>query len=86
MTADHWQLQEAKQRFSELVRAVHEKGPQFVTRHGKEVVVVVDIADYERTRGGRADFKAFLASAPDIAELEIERDRARAPRVELTTA
>ncbi|MET0236718.1 MAG: type II toxin-antitoxin system prevent-host-death family antitoxin [Kibdelosporangium sp.] len=28
----HWQLQEAKQRFSELIRSVATDGPQFVTR------------------------------------------------------
>jgi antitoxin Phd len=36
-----WQLQEAKQRFSELVRRAEREGPQVVTRHGEEVVVVV---------------------------------------------
>ncbi len=37
----NWQVQEAKQRFSELVRRTLEEGPQVVTRHGEEVVVVV---------------------------------------------
>ncbi len=36
-----WQLQEAKQRFSELVRRALEEGPQTVTRRGEEVVVVI---------------------------------------------
>ena len=35
-----WQLQEAKARFSELFRLVRAKGPQWVTRQGKEAVVV----------------------------------------------
>lgn len=81
-----WQLQEAKQRFSELVRSVRDDGPQFVTKHGKEVVVVIDIADYERLHGDRPDFKAFLVSAPDLAELDITRDRAGASKVELPSA
>lgn len=38
-----WQLQEAKQRFSEVVRAAQNEGVQFVTRHGEEVVVVLDM-------------------------------------------
>jgi prevent-host-death family protein len=37
----HWQLQEAKQRFSEVVRSAEAEGPQFVTRHGDEVAVVL---------------------------------------------
>ncbi|NUT52469.1 MAG: type II toxin-antitoxin system Phd/YefM family antitoxin [Saccharothrix sp.] len=78
----HWQLQEAKQRFSELIRSVETDGPQFVTRHGEEVAVVIDIAEYRRLRGGGDDFKAFLRSAPD-AEFEIDRSSARAPVVDL---
>ena len=35
----HWQVQEAKQRFSELIRSVQTDGPPFVTRHGEEVAV-----------------------------------------------
>lgn len=68
----HWQLQEAKQRFSELIRSVEAEGPQVVTRHGEEVAVVVGIAEYRRLRGGAEDFKTFLRSAPDL-DLEIGR-------------
>jgi len=39
--ARKWQLQEAKNRLSEVVDLALEEGPQTVTRHGKEVVVVV---------------------------------------------
>ncbi|MGI8700095.1 MAG: type II toxin-antitoxin system prevent-host-death family antitoxin [Nocardioidaceae bacterium] len=67
----------------ELVRAVHADGPQYVTRHGKDVVVIVDVEEFERTRIHRPDFKSFLASAPGIADLQIERDPTRVPRVEL---
>jgi len=59
-----WQLQEAKQRFSELIRSVDADGPQFVTRHGEEVAVVVSIAEYRHLREGGRDFKEFLKSAP----------------------
>ncbi|GAA4007125.1 hypothetical protein GCM10022247_31330 [Allokutzneria multivorans] len=69
----HWQLQEAKQRFSELIRSVEVDGPQFVTRHGQEVAVVIDIVEYRRLRGGAQDFKDFLRSGPDLSALEIER-------------
>lgn len=78
----HWQLQEAKQRFSEVVRSAETDGPQFVTRHGEEVAVIVDIAEYRRLRGGGEDFKAFLRSAPDI-ELDIERPSTRFREVDL---
>ena len=68
----HWQVQEAKQRFSELIRSVEAEGPQFVTRHGEEVAVVVSIAEYRHLRNEGEDFKAFLQSAPGL-DLEIDR-------------
>lgn len=78
----HWQLQEAKQRFSELIRSAEHDGPQFVTRHGEEVAVIIDIAEYRRLRGSGDDFKAFLRSAPDV-DLEISRSSTPATVVDL---
>jgi prevent-host-death family protein len=80
----HWQLQEAKQRFSEIVRQAHDDGPQVVTRHGEEVAVVVSIEEYRRLTGSKPDFKDFLRSAPDLAALDIHRPDERARGVELT--
>jgi len=68
-----WQVQEAKQRFSELLRVARAEGPQFVTRHGREVAVVIDIADYRHLRGDEADFKDYLLSGPRFDDLELTR-------------
>ena len=70
-----WQVQEAKQRFSELLRAVKRDGPQVVTRHGEEIAVVIDISEYHRLRGDPADFKDFLRSGLDWDDLELTRSR-----------
>jgi prevent-host-death family protein len=78
----HWQLQEAKQRFSELIRSVETEGPQVATRHGEEVAVVVGTGEYRRLRGGAEDFKAFLRGAPDL-DLEISRPAGLARVVDL---
>lgn len=43
-----WKLEDAKARFSELVRRAHSEGPQAVTVRGRRAVVVVDAEDYER--------------------------------------
>lgn len=84
VTAGQWQLQEAKQHFSELIRAVQTDGPQFVTKHGQQVAVVLDIVDYRRMTGVElVDFKDFLAAAPDLSGLDIERSTAPVRRVEL---
>lgn len=70
-----WQLQEAKQKFSELVRQTIEEGPQKVTRHGEEVVVIVPAEEYRRLTGDKQSFKEFLMSGPDLSVLDLERPR-----------
>jgi prevent-host-death family protein len=81
-----WQLQEAKQKFSELVRRALEDGPQVVTRHGEEVVVVVPAEEFRRMSEQKPDFKEYLMSAPEGLELIIpERPPNDFPReVDLT--
>ena len=49
-----WRLQDAKARFSELVRLAHSKGPQHVTLHGRDAVVVVDADEFRRLQGERS--------------------------------
>ena len=79
-----WQLQQAKQQFSEVVRRALEDGPQVVTRHGRQAVVVVSAAEFKTSRPAPAkDFKQFLRSAPDLGRLRLARDRRRTRRVAL---
>jgi prevent-host-death family protein len=49
-----WQLQEAKARFSEVVRRAKEEGPQHVTVHGREEVVVIGAEQFQRLAGERS--------------------------------
>lgn len=77
-----WQLQEAKQRFSEVVRRALSSGPQVVTRHGRAAVVVVAAAEFGKLRR-RARFKDFLRTAPDLSRLDLRRDRRPARRIAL---
>lgn len=74
-----WQLQEAKQKFSKLVRTALEDGPQVVTRHGEEVVVVVSAKEFKRLKGKRRSLKEFLLSesGPDFEALHSELERIR---------
>lgn len=61
-----WTLQDAKARFSELVRRCLEEGPQRVTRHGEAAVVVVPAAEYDRVVSPREDLASFLLAAPRV--------------------
>jgi prevent-host-death family protein len=49
----YWLLQDAKARFSELVRRVHSEGPQHVTVHGRDEVVVIAAEELRRLQGQR---------------------------------
>ncbi|HEY1362389.1 MAG TPA: type II toxin-antitoxin system Phd/YefM family antitoxin [Xanthobacteraceae bacterium] len=49
MARRNWSVQDAKNRFSEVVEAARRE-PQTVTKHGKPAVVVVNVAEYERLR------------------------------------
>ncbi|GII92369.1 type II toxin-antitoxin system prevent-host-death family antitoxin [Sinosporangium siamense] len=71
-----WQVQEAKQRFSEMVRRALHEGPQVVTRHGEEVVVVVDVAEYRRLTNHGSDFADFLLADPDWGD-DVEFPRSK---------
>ncbi|MCC6831746.1 MAG: type II toxin-antitoxin system Phd/YefM family antitoxin [Thermoleophilia bacterium] len=62
-----WQLQDAKQRFSRLVDTARTDGPQVVTRHGREVAVVLSIEDYRRLRGGDGHTDSLLEGPADDA-------------------
>jgi len=72
-----WKLQDAKARFSEVVDRALRDGPQVVTRHGENAVVVVAYRDFAGTQD-REDFKTFLLSAPKV-DIDIRRSR-RPPR------
>jgi antitoxin Phd len=78
-----WQVQEAKQKFSELVRRTLEEGPQVVTKHGKEVVVVVPVEEFRRMNGEKQDFKEFLLSGSDLSVLDLESPKEVPRDVEL---
>ena len=58
-----WKLQDAKNRFSEVVREAVAGYPQHVTRRGKPAVVVLATGEYERL--SRVD----AANAPTFAEM-----------------
>lgn len=79
-----WQVQEAKQRFSEVLRAAESGEPQIVTKHGEEVAVVIDIAEYRRLRGESVGFMEYLRAGPLVdEELPIERQQDEPREIDL---
>lgn len=79
-----WKLQDAKNRFSEVVKEALRAGPQIVTRRGKETAVVLSVEDYRRLARPEVGLVGFFRSSPLAeAELDLERDRDTGREVEL---
>jgi len=69
-------LQDAKARFSELVRKVRSEGPQHVTVHGRDEVVVIAAEEFRRLKGeksGQALIQAIQASPHREIDIAPER-------------
>jgi prevent-host-death family protein len=78
-----WKLEDAKNRFSELVRRALDQGPQLVTRGGRAAVVVLSAADYERLAApdNVVDFMQASPLAAAIADGALDIDEVlRRPR------
>jgi len=74
-----WQLQEAKNKFSEVVEEAMKSGPQLITKRGAEAVILLSYADYRRLTVARRKLSAFFRESPlaDV-ELDLRRDASAA--------
>jgi len=79
-TLPAWKLQDAKARFSALVRDAREKGPQRVTLHGKDAVVILAAEEFARMVGtaDQPSLHELLSQSP-FAELDFDPVGIRAP-------
>ena len=76
-----WQIQEAKNKLSELIDRVLAEGPQVITRHGQEVVVVMPFSGYKKLTARKQRLGDYFASSPlRKSGLVIERDKQTALR------
>lgn len=75
---DQWALQDAKARFSELVRRVHSDGPQHVTLHGRREVVVIAADDFRRLTGAPTG-AALIAAMQASPDREVDLVSSRTP-------
>lgn len=70
-----WQLQEAKNKLSEVVEAAVSDGPQVITRRGAETAVVLSYADYRKLLQGQKKLSEFFRGSPLVGvELDLTRD------------
>lgn len=75
-----WDVEEAQDRFEEVMRLARETEPQRVGRDDREAVVVISAAEYNRLAAPSQNLFEFLQASPlaraiaeDGIEFEIER-------------
>ena len=71
-----WQLQEAKNKFSEVVEEAMTHGPQVITKRGVEAVIVLSYAEYRTMLLNQKKLSAFFGESPLVGEdLDLTRDK-----------
>jgi antitoxin Phd len=79
-----WQLQEAKNKFSKLVEKAKYEGPQFVTKHGKESVVVLSVEEYRSIIKPKSNLLQFIQASPlSKTSINFDRDKSLTRDIEL---
>jgi antitoxin Phd len=75
-----WKLQDAKARFSQVVRQARQEGPQRVTVHGKDAVVILSAEEYARLAptAVQPNLHELLSRSP-LRELDFEHGSVRSP-------
>ena len=81
---DRWQLQEAKNRLSELVRKARDEGPQVIIVHGADAAVVLSAEHYAKLARRKGTLVDFFRKSPLVGEeLDLTRSRDRGRRVDI---
>jgi antitoxin Phd len=83
-TRREWKLEDAKARFSEVVRLARSEGPQSVSVRGKDAVVVMSIEELERLvpKTRKVPLLTFLEGL-HLSGLELVREHDQGRDVEL---
>ncbi|NCT22352.1 type II toxin-antitoxin system Phd/YefM family antitoxin [bacterium] len=68
-----WQIQDAKNKLSEVIARALRQGPQLITRHGEKTVVVVAYTEFEKLRKSQGKLSEFFRASP-LAGVDLSRD------------
>jgi antitoxin Phd len=72
---NQWQLQEAKNKFSQVVKQAQQGKPQYITVHGKPTAVVVSIEDYQKLNLPQTSLSEALMTPIIEQDLDFSRER-----------
>jgi antitoxin Phd len=81
---ENWQLQDAKNRFSEVVQKALEHGPQVITRRGVKTVVIMSVKDYQQLTKPKVNIVEFFRKSPlKGVEIDLTRDKDMGREIDL---
>ncbi len=84
MSRTMWQLQEAKNRLSEVVRKARSEGPQVITLHGSAAAVVVSAKDFDKMSRPKGKLINFFRSSPLVGiRLNLARSKDTGRKIDL---
>ncbi len=79
-----WQLQEAKAKFSEVVKLANQEGPQEITMRGQPTAILISLKDFEKIKKKKPSLVSFMRSSPLAGvDLKLERDKSPARELKL---
>lgn len=74
-----WQLQEAKNKLSEVIDTSLKNGPQVISRRGKNTAVLISYSEYQNLRQPKTDLKQLLKNS-GFSNLDLTRDKSSTGR------
>ena len=77
-----WQLQEAKNKLSEVLDCAVKNGPQEITRHGKKTAVILSIGDYQHLNRRKGTLADFFKNSP-LSGIDLSRRADKSREVDL---
>jgi prevent-host-death family protein len=79
-----WQLQEAKAKFSEVVKLANQEGPQEITMRGQPTAILISLKDFEKIKKKKPSLVSFMRASPLVGvDLKLERDKSPAREIKL---
>lgn len=79
-----WQIQEAKNKFSEVVAEAIKNGPQIITKRGVETVIVLSYDEYRKVMLSKKKLSDFFRESPLAqADIDLQRDKS-GPRTDVS--
>lgn len=69
-----WQIQDAKNKLSEVITRALKQGPQLITKHGEKIAVIISYTDYEKLRKSQGKLSDFFRASP-LAGVDLSRDK-----------